>query len=126
LREHGIASLINAAPDEMELARQVEAASAGAAAHIQCTITQLMALTRRAALFIGGDTGPMHLANLLGVPVVAIFGPTDPARNGPYYTPNVVLRSAQSATSYSHSAARDSALMGISVAEVVAAAERLL
>jgi heptosyltransferase-1 len=126
LREHGIASLINAAPDEMELARQAEAASEGAAAHIQCTITQLITLTRRAALFIGGDTGPMHLANLVGVPVVATFGPTDPARNGPYYKPNVVLRSAQSATSYSHSAALDSALMDISVAEVVAAAESLL
>jgi len=51
---------------------------------MSCTISELIALTRRARLFIGGDTGPLHLAAALRVPVVAIYGPTDPARNGPY------------------------------------------
>ncbi|HTR05054.1 MAG TPA: lipopolysaccharide heptosyltransferase I [Thermoanaerobaculia bacterium] len=37
-----------------------------------------------AALFVGGDTGPTHLADALGVPTLALFGPTDPERNGPY------------------------------------------
>ena len=50
---------------------------------MSCTISELIALTRRARLFIGGDTGPLHLAAALRVPVVAIYGPTDPARNGP-------------------------------------------
>jgi len=36
------------------------------------------------ALFVAGDTGPLHLADALGVPTLALFGPTDPARNGPY------------------------------------------
>jgi heptosyltransferase I len=44
----------------------------------------LMALLRNAACVVGGDTGPLHLAAALGAPTVALFGPTDPARNGPY------------------------------------------
>ena len=71
----------------------MEAASGGAAETFTGSLTQLIALTRRARLFIGGDTGPMHLAAALGVPVVAIFGPTDPARNGPFGTRSIVLRS---------------------------------
>ena len=77
-------------------------------------MTQLIALTRRTALFIGGDTGPMHLAAALGVPVVGIFGPTDPARNGPFGTRNIVLRSGSSTTSYRHVADADEGLLEIS------------
>jgi heptosyltransferase I len=44
-----------------------------------------MALLRGAACVVAGDTGPLHLAVALGTPVVALFGPTDPARNGPYH-----------------------------------------
>jgi heptosyltransferase-1 len=43
-----------------------------------------MALLRSAKCIVGGDTGPLHLAIAMGTPAVAIFGPTDPARNGPY------------------------------------------
>ena len=82
----GLKSLINFGPGEEDLAHAVEAASGGAAETFTGSLTQLIALTRRARLFIGGDTGPMHLAAALGVPVVAIFGPTDPARNGPFGT----------------------------------------
>ena len=39
---------------------------------------------RGSALFVGGDTGPLHLADALGAPTLALFGPTDPQRNGPY------------------------------------------
>ncbi len=48
------------------------------------TVQELSALTGRFDLFIGGDTGPLHLAVAVGVPTVSIYGPTDPARNGPY------------------------------------------
>ena len=65
--------------------------ASGGAQLISCTVAELIALTRRARLFIGGDTGPLHLAAALRIPVVAIFGPTDPARNGPYETKSVVL-----------------------------------
>ena len=56
--------------------------------------------TRRATAVIGVDSGPMHLAAALGKPGVAIFGPTDPARNGPFHSKMTVLRAANAATSY--------------------------
>src|SRR5581483_11575354 len=76
----------------------------------------LIAFTRRARLFLGGDTGPMHLAAALRIPVVAIFGPTDPARNGPYGTRSIVLRSSRSVTSYSHRDRSDAGLLAIAPA----------
>jgi heptosyltransferase I len=60
----------------------------------------LVHATRRALAVIGVDSGPMHLAAALGKPGVAIFGPTDPARNGPYGESVTVLRSGTAATSY--------------------------
>src|SRR5262249_41251675 len=81
LAAFGLRSSVNYGPGEDALAREAEAASAGAAKAIRCSIGELIALTRRAKLFVGGDTGPLHLAAALRVPVVAIFGPTNPARN---------------------------------------------
>ncbi len=48
------------------------------------TVRQLMALVKRCRLFITNDTGPMHIAGAFGVPLVAIFGPTNPATTSPY------------------------------------------
>ena len=126
LAAQGVKSVITFAPLEDGLARVVENASGGAAKRISCTIGELIALTRRAKLFIGGDTGPLHLAAALQVPVVAIFGPTDPARNGPYKTRAVVLRNPASRTSLSHVSALDPGLMKISVEEVISAARQHL
>ena len=126
LGANGFRSLINFAPQEADLAQAVEAASGGAAMKISCSISELIALMRHAKLFIGGDTGPMHLAAALGIPVVAIFGPTDPGRNGPYGTKSIVLRNAASTTSFSHVSAIDPGLMRITVEEVVRAARQLL
>ena len=55
------------------------------------TIPQFIALARRAKLFVGGDTGPMHLAAACGVPVVGIFGPTSSFRNGPFSQKDIVV-----------------------------------
>ena len=52
----------------------------------------LARVAARAALFVAGDTGPLHLAGALGVPTLALFGPTDPARNGPYKRPLSAVR----------------------------------
>jgi heptosyltransferase-1 len=126
LAEDGMKSLINFGPGEEALVREVESASEGTAKGAACTLTELIALTRRARLFIGGDTGPMHLAAALGIPVVAIFGPTNPARNGPFGTLSIVLRSSGSATTYSHRVRPDPGMLEISSDEVVAAARKLL
>ncbi len=125
LAEDGLKSFINVGPDEAHIAHAVEAAGGGAETFTG-SLTQLIALMRRTRLFIGGDTGPMHLAAALGIPVVGIFGPTNPVRNGPFGTPNVVLRSPSSTTSYSHVAQLDDGLLEITSEQVVAAAQQLL
>ncbi len=126
LAEDGVKSLINFGPGEEPLVRAVESASKDMAKGVGSSLTELIALTRRARLFIGGDTGPMHLAAALGVPVVAIFGPTNPARNGPFGTRSIVLRSPISPTTHSRRAQPDPGMLEISVDEVVAAARKLL
>jgi heptosyltransferase-1 len=126
LAEQGVQSILNYGPGEEELVRAAEVASGGTAKAMTCTISELIALTRRARLFIGGDTGPLHLAAALQVPVVAIFGPTDPARNGPYGARSIVLRSPQSITSHARRAAADEGLLSIGCEAVLAAASNLL
>jgi heptosyltransferase-1 len=126
LAVEGVRSIVNHGPGEESLAREVENASDGAARSFQCSISELVALTRRAKLFVGGDTGPMHLAAALAIPVVAIFGPTDPARNGPYGTRSIVLRNPESSTSHARIAQPDKAMLEISVDAVVDAARTLL
>ena len=56
------------------------------------TLRDLAFLYREAALVITTDSGPMHLAAAVGTPVLALFGPTDPARTGPYGPGHRVIR----------------------------------
>ena len=126
LRSCGWFSIVNYGPGEEELANSVEKMSEGAAHAMRTSITELIALTRRASLFISGDTGPLHLAAALGVPVVGIYGPTDPARNGPYATRSIVLRSPESITSHKRKTKPDGAMLEISADEVFSAAKQIL
>jgi heptosyltransferase-1 len=89
-------------------------------------MTQLIALLRRVSLMIAGDTGPLHLAAALGRPVLALFGPTDPARTGPYGTRSIVLRHATSSVDHRRHAEPEAGLKRITVDEVVAGAQQLL
>lgn len=122
----GIQSIVNYGPGEQDLARRTERASNGTARGFQSSLSELIALTRRARLFVGGDTGPMHLAAALRVPVVAIFGPTDPARNGPYGTRSMVLRNPASTTTHARHPHSDPAMLAIEVEAVIDAARALL
>jgi ADP-heptose:LPS heptosyltransferase len=93
LRERGLAALVTWGPGEEALADRVVAASAGAAGRaFATTLREYVALARRARLVVAADTGPLHLAAAVGTPVVALFGPTDPARNGPFEAADVVVR----------------------------------
>jgi heptosyltransferase-1 len=126
LAQDGLRALINSGPGEEKLAEAVEAASAGSARIVNWPIAELIALTQHERLFIGGDTGPMHLAAALGIPVIAIFGPTNPARNGPFGTRNIVLRSPSSATTHSRRPVPDPGLLEIQVDHVLTATRSLL
>jgi heptosyltransferase-1 len=82
---HGLASVVLWGPGEREIADAIVRASAGAAtAAPETTLTDLVALARAAQLVVSGDTGPTHIAEAVGAPLVALFGPTDPHRNGPW------------------------------------------
>jgi heptosyltransferase I len=123
---HNIKTLVNAAAGEEPLAQAVVEASKGNAFLISCGIGQLIALTRRARLFLGGDTGPLHLAAALGIPVVGLFGPTDPARTGPFGTKAAALRHPESETTFSHNKEPEEGLLKISAEETIRAARQLL
>jgi lipopolysaccharide heptosyltransferase I len=83
-KETGLQSLVLWGPGEKEIAESVVREAAGAARLAPPTeLRQMIPYLRRARLFVGGDTGPLHIASALGVPVVGIYGPTDPERNGP-------------------------------------------
>jgi heptosyltransferase-1 len=126
LAVRGLCSIVNYGPGEEALARQTVEASSGNAVELFSTLSELMALVRRSRLFVGPDTGPMHLAAMLGLKTVALFGPTDPARNGPYWEGTRVLRDAASITSYSHKRTTDPGLEKLSVERVLAEVDALL
>jgi heptosyltransferase-1 len=126
LAQRGLAAVVNHGPGEEHLAKSVREASDGIAFPLSCSVGELIALTRRARLFIGGDTGPMHLAAALRIPVVALFGPTRPQRNGPFATRSVVLRSPDSVDNPSHTDCPDEGLTSIEPQSVIAAADQLL
>jgi ADP-heptose:LPS heptosyltransferase len=120
LQQLGLRSVINVGPGEEDVAAKV-AQAAGNAQPLQFTgsLGQLMALLKNASAVIAGDTGPLHLADALRTRVIAIFGPTDPARNGPYRRSGPVLRWEHAATSYKRKAEPDESLLHISVDEVM-------
>jgi heptosyltransferase-1 len=125
LIDRGMRVLVNAGPGEEPLAEAI-VHSADAAVPLACTLEQLIALTRRVALAIAGDTGPLHLACALGRPVVGIYGPTDPRRNGPFGTRFRVLRSPESRRDHTRHAAPEAGLMTIMPEDVLRAADELL
>jgi heptosyltransferase I len=126
LAQRSLAVVVNHGPGEEQLAEAVRESSDGTAVPLKCSVGELIALTRRARLFVGGDTGPLHLAAALCVPVVALFGPTRPERNGPFATRSVILRSPESLDNPSHTDRPDEGLTSIEPQSVIAAADRLL
>ncbi len=88
----GLPTLVAAGPGEEDLADGVVTAAGGAAEGLPVLgLPELATLLRRASLVLGGDTGPLHLAHALGVPVCCVMGPTDPERHGPYGAPERVV-----------------------------------
>jgi ADP-heptose:LPS heptosyltransferase len=91
------------------------------------TLRELATLLRSASLFVGSDTGPLHLAAAVGTPCVALFGPVAAQRNGPYGTGHVALqRVLLNGPSRMRRSADNQAMCAISVADVVQACDRLL
>ncbi len=126
LAEAGFRTLVNTSSAEDAVSKRVVETSHGAAVLAHCSVGEMIALVRRAALVVAGDTGPLHLAAALERPVVGLYGPTDPARNGPYGTRSRVLRHASSQLDHSRHPVTEKGLLEITVDEVVTAALELL
>jgi heptosyltransferase-1 len=141
----GLRCVVNYGPGEDDLANAVRAVSGDATPLLyNAELGPLMALLRSATCIVGGDTGPLHLAIALGTPAVALFGPTDPARNGPYRNPchsgvdsnatgdtdpcdgDIVLRAPNSVTSHSRNNRTDPSMLAIQVDSVFNALRRRL
>jgi lipopolysaccharide heptosyltransferase I len=84
--------LIGGEEERSQFARGGEARATPIDLMGRTSLPQLVALTRRATVLVTNDSGPMHLAAALGIPVVALFGPTDPRRVGPYGSGHVVIQ----------------------------------
>ena len=121
--------LVTWGPRERPLAVQV-ASAAGRSAVVSPpthSIRELAELLRQADLFISADTGPMHVAAALGVPVVALFGPKDPVLHGPYGEKTRVVRAGVACSPCSKRACDDVKCMrSITLEMVMAAVEDLL
>jgi lipopolysaccharide heptosyltransferase I len=125
----GLRSVVTWGGAEQALAAEVVAASNGyATASPPTTLADLLALARGARLVVSGDTGPLHLAASVGAPLVGIFGPTRPERNGPWRPDDeVVSRAATCVCFHKRRCLRGRACVDdIPVEEVLAACERRL
>ena len=126
---HGLMSVALWGPGEEALAAEIVAGAGGAAVlSPKTTIADLVALARGAALMVSGDTGPTHIAAAVGTPIVGIYGPTRPARNGPLSACDVTV--SRDAICQCHHLRRcrlaRMCLLDIEVDEVLGAIERRL
>jgi len=93
LAARGIVPVVTWGPGEEGLADAVVAASGKTATHcFPTTLLEYLEVARRARIVVAADTGPLHLACAIGTPVVGVFGPTDPARNGPFAAADLTVR----------------------------------
>ncbi len=123
----GIPLLLDCAPrDEGAAASIVRSAAPGAVVPHPSGIEEMIAATRRASAVVGLDSGPLHLAAALGRPGAAIFGPTDPARNGPYGKSIEVLRSPGAETTYRRGKAPAASMRAVTPEAVFEKLNRLL
>jgi lipopolysaccharide heptosyltransferase I len=117
---------VTGAPSEERVIQEILAQAGTSSAHyLPTTLVQFIALARRAKLFVGGDTGPMHLAAAAATPIVAIFGPTDAVRNGPFAPDDITLANGGRIT-YTRRNETSGYLDGVSVDDVLAAMETRL
>jgi lipopolysaccharide heptosyltransferase I len=130
LRERtGRRSLVTWGPGERPLAGAVADASRGAAAPAPATsVSDLAVLMRDAALVVSGDTGPLHIAAAMGAPLVGLYGPTWPERNGPWDPRDEVISRAAACVCHHkrHCLRGAPCIEAIALDEVLAAAERRL
>ncbi len=123
---HGWRGVVTYGPGERALAEAVRLVAGEPEPFVLGTdVAQLKALLRRAEFVVAADSGPLHVAAALGTPVVGLYGPTDPRRNGPYGQLEHVVRNASDAQiSYKRTGGYSPLMLSIKVEQVIAAIER--
>jgi lipopolysaccharide heptosyltransferase I len=118
---HGWRGVLTFGPGEQPLAQQAKrAAGDSPLALIELGLGPLMALLRRAKFVVSADTGPLHLASALGAPTIGFFGPTDPARNGPFSQEDISVRNpGASVTTYKRGKDFAPSMLSITVQQAV-------
>jgi lipopolysaccharide heptosyltransferase I len=126
--ELGFQVVVTTGPGEEQLYQAIAARCPGAPPlHLSVSFLQLVPLLRQARIFVGGDTGPFHLACALEIPVVGIFGPTSSLRNGPWReSDQVVEHTLQCSFCYGRTCDTNNECMDITVDEVFSAIMRRL
>ncbi len=125
----GLRSIVLWGPGEEALAASVVGASRAAAdVAPQTTIAELFGVAKGARLMVSGDTGPLHIAAAVGTPIVSLFGPTRPERNGPWAPEDIAISRADAcACMYERRCRRgEPCIEDIGLDEVIAAVERRL
>ena len=129
VKRYNLRSIVLWGPGEETLAQTVVTASDGAAAVAPpTTIASLLSLARAGAIVISGDTGPLHVAGAVGTPLIGIFGPTDPSRNGPWNEDDLTISRFESCACHYQRRCRLAGwcLLDISPREVMALVDKRL
>jgi lipopolysaccharide heptosyltransferase I len=124
---HQLPSIVLWGPGEKDLADAVVAQASGAAmAAPPTTIADLAVIVGDATVMVSGDTGPAHIGAALGTPIVGIYGPTRPERNGPWQPADITVSRARECECHHLRRCRRGrmCLLDISTEEVLAAVER--
>lgn len=124
-----LASVVLWGPGEREIAEAVVAQAGGAAMlSPETRIADILAIARGAAVMVSGDTGPTHIAAAVGTPIVGIYGPTRPERNGPWLPEDVTVSRAARCECHHlrRCTARRWCLLDVEVGEMLGAVERRL
>ena len=128
-QRRNLKSVVLWGPGEFDLAENVVATAAGAAIlSPRTSVADVVALARGAAVMVSGDTGPTHIAAAVGTPIVGIYGPTRPERNGPWVPDDETVSRASRCECHHFRQCKveKMCLLDIEVDEVLAAVERRL
>jgi heptosyltransferase I len=124
-KRHGLPAIMIHGPGEESRAEEAcHAAHPARPMVMRTTIEELMGLLAHARCVVAADSGPLHLAAALGKAVVGLYGPTDPARNGPFVPGAVIVSEARpEEISYKRRATYSPAMLRITVEQVLEAAD---
>jgi heptosyltransferase I len=122
--KYGWRGVVTYGPGEDEIAQAVMKSAGTTAVAIPLALGPLMSVLEGAKVVVSADTGPLHVASALGAKCIGLYGPTDPARNGPFSADDITVRNLRGAeTTYQRGASYSDSMLSISIEQVVEAVQ---